>query len=57
MLDSHIHETTTVKLKFVRNNALLEVTNSSSKSIKLDPQKHLGIVDIRSIYWLLQNLI
>ena len=44
-----VQETLTLKAKFIRNNALLDITNSSTETVLLDPQKHLGIVDIRSI--------
>ena len=49
LLDYETQSTVTLKLKFTRNNAMLDVTNTGTNSILLDPEKHLGIVDIRSI--------
>ena len=38
-----------LKIKFTRNAAILDVTNSSSESLILNPKEELGILDLRSL--------
>ena len=38
-----------LKLKFVKNTALLDVTNSSFKMVIFNPKEMLGILGLRSI--------
>ena len=38
-----------MKVTFERNNALLEVTNDSTKVTVLDPNRTIEILDIRSL--------
>ena len=38
-----------LKVKFTRNAAILDVTNSSSEILILNPKEALGILDLRSL--------
>ena len=49
MLDKKVHVTLMLKLKFVRNTASLDVTNSSFEMVTFNPKEMLGILDLRSI--------
>ena len=49
MLDRKAQNTMMLKLKFVRNLATLDVTNSSLETVIFDPKEMLGIVDLTLI--------
>ena len=49
MLAKKAHNTLMLKLKFVRNTASLDVTNSSFEMVIFNSQEMLGILDLRSI--------
>ena len=49
MLDSKEQCTVVLKLKFVRNCALLDVTNNTHKAVIFEPKQMLGILDLRSL--------
>ena len=49
MLDAKEQKTLTMKLKFKRNRAIFKVTNSTHEMVTIDPNKMLGIVDMRSL--------
>ena len=38
-----------MKLKFIRNRATFNVTNSTQDTVKFDPEDILGIIDLRSL--------
>ena len=38
-----------MKLKFIRNRAMLKVTNSTHEMVIFDPKEMLGIIDLRSL--------
>ena len=38
-----------LKVKFMRNAAILDVMNSSQEILILDPNEALGILDLRSL--------
>ena len=53
-----------LKVKFAQNAAMLNMTDSSSKILIVNPKEALGILDLRSLYYykikqgvLQQNLI
>ena len=43
-----------LKVKFTRNAAILDVTNSSSEILILDPKEALGILDLKDEFHLLR---
>ena len=47
MLDTKERLTLTMKLKFIRNRAMLKVTNSTHDTVTFNPMGMLGIVDLR----------
>ena len=49
MLDSKEQCTVVLKLKFVRNCASLDVTNSTQETVIFEPKQMLGILDLRSL--------
>ena len=49
MLDVKEQKTLTMKLKFIRNRAMFNVTNSSHETVTFDPKEMLGVVDLRSL--------
>ena len=49
MLDTKEQMTLTMKLKFIRNRAMLKVTNSTHDIVAFNPTKMLGIIDLRSL--------
>ena len=49
MLDSKEQSTVVLKLKFVKNQASLEVTNNTEKTLIFKPKQMLGILDLRSL--------
>ena len=38
-----------LKVKFMQNAAMLDMTNSSSETLILSPKEALGILDLRSL--------
>ena len=64
LLDVKEQMTLTMKLKFIRNRAMLKVTNSTQEIVTFDHADMVGIVDLRSLGYykvkqgvLQQNLI
>ena len=49
MLDIKEQLTLTMNLKFIRNRAMLKVTNSTHDTVIFNPTDMLGIVDLRSL--------
>ena len=49
LLDTKSHLTLTLKLKFIRNRAMLKVTNSTQEKVTFNPEHVVGIVDLRSL--------
>ena len=49
LLDTMSHIALTLKLKFIRNRATLEVTNSTQEKVTFNPEHVLGIVHLRSL--------
>ena len=43
------HSSMMLKLKFVQNSAMLDITNSGLDTITFKPEKVLGIIDLRSL--------
>ena len=38
-----------MKIKFIRNRAMLKVTNDMHETVTFDPTQMLGIIDLRSL--------
>ena len=49
LLDVTEQITLTIKLKFIRNRAMLKVTNGTQERVTFNPTDMVGIVDIRSL--------
>ena len=49
LLDKLIQRIIMLKVKFLRNTAMLDITNSSPKTIILNPEEVIGILDLRSL--------
>ena len=49
MLDTKEQMTLMMKLKFIRNRAMLKVTNSTHDTVTFNPADMLGVVDLRSL--------
>ena len=49
MLDSREQCTVVLKLKFIRNQASLDVTNNTQETVIFDPKEMIGILDLRSL--------
>ena len=49
MLDKKVQNALMLKLKFVRNSATLDVTNSSLDTVLFNLKEKLGILDLRLI--------
>ena len=49
MLDTKEQCTIVLKLKFVRNQASLDVTNNTQETVIFEPKPMLGIIDLRSL--------
>ena len=49
MLDSKEQSTVVLKLKFVRNQASLDVTNNTQEMVIFEPKQMLGIIDLRCL--------
>ena len=51
LLDVKEHITLMMKLKFIRNRAMLKVTNSTQEKVTFDPTDMIGVVDLRSLVY------
>ena len=49
VLDKLIQSVIMLKVKFMWNIAMLDMTNSSSETLTLNPKEALGILDLRSL--------
>ena len=49
ILDMKVQTTNMVKLKFIRNKAVLKITNKTHETVTFDKTKMMGIVDLRSL--------
>ena len=49
MLDTKEQMPLTIKLKFIRNRAMLKATNSTHDTVTFNPADMLGVVDLRSL--------
>ena len=49
LLDKSTQTVVMLKLKFTWNTAMLDMTNSSSEILILNPKEALGILDLRSL--------
>ena len=49
LLDVKEQMTLIMKLKFIRNRAMLKVTNSTQEKVTFDPLDMIGMVDLRSL--------
>ena len=49
LLDIQSQVAITLKLKFIRNRAMLKVTNNTHKKVTFNPEDVIGIVDLRSM--------
>ena len=49
LLDMTLHTTNMIKLKFVRNKAILRITNNTHDVVVFNRQDMIGILDIRSL--------
>ena len=49
MLDGREQCTVVLKLKFIRNSALLDVSNNTQETIIFDLKEVIGILDLRSL--------
>ena len=56
MLDTKEQKALTMKLKFIRNRAILKMMNSTHEMVTFDPKKMLGIIDLRLLgYYKIQQ--
>ena len=49
ILDMNEQTTNMIKLKFIRNKAVLKITNKTHETVTFDRTKMMGIVDLRSL--------
>ena len=49
MLDTKEQMTLKMKLKFIRNRAMLRVTNNTHDVVSFNPTEMLGVMDLRSL--------
>ena len=49
LLDTKLNLALTLKLKFIRNRAMLKVTNGAQEKVIFNPEHVVGIVDLRSL--------
>ena len=49
LLDTKSQVALTLKLKFIRNRAMLKVTNSTHEKVTFNPDDVVGIIDLRSL--------
>ena len=47
LLDVKEQTTLTIKLKFIRNRAMLKVSNGTQENVTFNPTDMVGIVDLR----------
>ena len=47
MLDEGIHSTLLLKLKFMQNKAILDITNKGTDTMIFKPEEMIGIIDLR----------
>ena len=51
ILDEQMESAIMLKLKFVQHLAMLDMMNSSSEIVILDPKEVIGILDLRSLWY------
>ena len=49
LLDVKEQMTLTMKVKFIRNRAMVKVTNSTQEKVTLNPTDMVGVIDLRSL--------
>ena len=49
MLDGGTHSTLLLKLKFMQNKAMLDITNKGTNTMIFKPEQMIGIIDLRSL--------
>ena len=49
LLDKLTQSVIMLKVKFLRNIAMLDITNSSLETLMLNPKEAIGILDLRSL--------
>ena len=49
ILDEGTHNTLLLKLKFMQNRAILDITNRGTDTIIFQPEEMMGIIDVRSL--------
>ena len=49
MLDEGTHSTPLLKLKFMQNKAILDITNKGTDTMIFKPEEMIGIIDLRSL--------
>ena len=49
MLDEGTHSTLLLKLKFMQNRAILDITNRGTNTIVFKPEEMIGSIDLRSL--------
>ena len=57
MLDNKEQCTVVLKLKFIRNQASLDVTNNMQETVIFEPKQMLGNLDLRSLGYYLLNKV
>ena len=51
LLDVKEQTALTIKLNFIRNRAMLKVTNGTQEKVTFNPTDMVGIVDLRSLVY------
>ena len=49
ILDMKEQATNMIKLKFIRNKAVLKITNNTHETVNFGQTKMIGVVDLRSL--------
>ena len=49
ILDRGTHGTLLIKLKFIKNKAILDIVNKGANSMIFRPEEMIGIIDLRSL--------
>ena len=49
MLDGGTHSTLLLKLKFMQNKAILDITNKGTDTMIFKPEEMIGVIDLRSL--------
>ena len=57
ILDMKEQTTNMMKLKFIRNKAVLEITNKTHKTVTFGKTEMMGIVDLRGFYKIKQEVL